>query len=166
MKGRQVPKFDELTFPDSGITIQYRKVSPLLRDDLDAALRRQYPIPDPPMQQIDTGFGDGRPQPNPLDPEYREQVAMWQIAHYNRLGDKMLRVAIASYVVVEVDAEAVAALRSQMGALGVELDADDKYVYVSRICISSKTDQDYLGDALFKGSSPTRNEVESTKATF
>lgn len=166
MKGRQVPKLDELTFPDSGITIEYRKVSPLLRDDLDAALRRQYPVPDPPMQQLDTGFGDGSAQPNPLDPQYREQVAMWQIAHYNRLGDKLLRVAIANYVVVEVDTEAVRALRDQMGAIGVELDSDEKYVYVSRICIASKTDQDALGAALFTGSTPTRAEVESTKATF
>lgn len=166
MKGRQVPKLDSLTFPDSGITIEYHKMSPLLRDDLDAALRRQYPIPDPPTQPNESGFGDGSAQPNPLDPQYREQVAMWQIAHYNRLGDKLLRVAIASYVVVEVDTEAVAGLRDQMGAIGVELGADDKYVYVSRICIASKTDQDALGDALFKGSTPTRAEVESSKATF
>lgn len=166
MKGRQVPKLDELTLPDSGITIQYHKVSPLLRDDVDAALRRQYPIPDPPMQASDGGFGDGKPQPNPLDPEYREQVAMWQIAHYNRLGDKMLRMAIASYVVVDVDTEAVQALREQMAPMGVELDSDDKYVYVSRICISSDADRDALGAALFNRSSPTREEVESSKATF
>lgn len=166
MKGRQVPKLDELTFPDSGITVEYRKVSPLLRDDLDAALRRQYPLPDPPMQAVDTGFGDGKAQANPLDPEYREQVALWQIAHYNRLGDKLLRVAIASYVVVDVDTEAVQALRDQLSAMGVDLDPDDKYLYVSRICIASKTDQDALGAALFTGSTPTRAEVESTKATF
>lgn len=48
--GRQVPKLDEFTFPDSGITVQLRKVSPLLRDDVDAAVRRHNPPPTRPCR--------------------------------------------------------------------------------------------------------------------
>lgn len=166
-QGRQVPKLDDFTFPDSGITVQLRKVSPLLRDDVDAAVRRQHPPPDPPMQVIDTGFGDGAtPQPNVADPAYRAAVLEWQTAHWGRVAEALMRLAVARYIEVEVDQEAVAQLRADMAALGVELDADDKYVYITRICIGSRADERDLSDALFTRQEQLREAVDSHKATF
>lgn len=166
---RAVPKLDEFTFPDTGITIRIRKFSPSLRDDIDAALRRQYPVPDPPMSAPVEGFGDAKPQPNPLDPDYRERVAAWQMAHMARLSDKLLRVAIAHCV--EIDAEsdmagAVAELKDRMAPLGVELNDDEKYLYITRIAVGSREDLRDFETALFTRAQPTRDEVESVKATF
>lgn len=165
--GRQVPKLDDFTFPNSGIPVQLRKVSPLLRDDVDAAVRRQHPPPDPPMQVVDTGFGDGAtPQPNIADPAYRAAVLEWQTAHWGRVAEALMRLAVARYIEVDVDAEAVAQLRVDMAALGVELDADDKYVYITRICIGSRADERDLSDALFTRQEQLREAVDSHKATF
>lgn len=166
-QGRQVPKLDDFTFPDSGITVQLRKVSPLLRDDVDAAVRRQNPPPDPPMQVVDTGFGDGAtPQPNPADPAYRAAVLEWQTAHWGRVAEALLRLAVARYIEVDVDQEAVETLRADMAALGVDLDADDKYVYITRICIGSRADERDLSNALFTRQEQLREAVDSHKATF
>lgn len=166
---RAVPKLAEFTFPDTGITIRIRKFSPSLRDDIDAALRRQYPVPDPPMQAPVDGFGDAKPQPNPLDPEYREKVAAWQMAHARRLGEKLLRVAIQHYVEVPEENDmtgAVADLRERMAPLGLDLDADDQYLYITRMAIGSPEDMRDFNAAIFQRSQPTRDEVESIKATF
>lgn len=166
-KGRQVPKLESFTFPDSGITVQLRKVSPLLRDDVDALMRRQHPPPDPPMQVLDTGFGDGAtPQPNVADPAYRQAVAEWQLAHWQRVGDALLRLAVTRYVECAVDTAAVAELRAAMAAIGVELDADDKYVYITRIAIASRDDQTDFSNALFQRTTQLREAVDSHKATF
>ena len=169
MAGRIVPRLEEFTFPDTGITVRIRKFSPSLRDDIDAALRRQYPVPDPPMQAPVEGFGEQAPQPNPLDPEYRERVAAWQLAHMARLSDKLLRVAIAQYVEVPDEndmAGAVADLRDRMAPLGVELTDDAQYLYITRIAIGSREDLRDFETAIFTRSKPSRDEVDSIKATF
>lgn len=119
------------------------------------------------MQVIDTGFGDGAtPQPNVADPAYRAAVLEWQTAHWSRVAEALLRLAVARYIEVDVDQEAVAQLRADMAALGVDLDADDKYVYVTRICIGSRADERDLSDALFTRQEQLREAVDSHKATF
>ena len=166
--GRYVPKLAEFTFPDSGITVELRKVSPSLRTDIDAAIRRKYPVPDPPMQAGVEGFGDdSTPQPNYADPDYRRLVAAWQIEHTRRLGDTLLRLVIDEYVVADDDAvaSAVADLRQRMAARGLELpEENDKYLFVTRICFATDADQADFQRAIFERVTPTRDEVESVKA--
>lgn len=169
-QGRYVPKLDSFTFHDSGITVELRKVSPSLRTDVDAAIRRKYPIPDPPMQAGAEGFGDdGKTEPNYADPEYRKLVLAWQVEHERRLSDALLRMVIEEHVVVdESDMQAaVADLKSRMAARGVELpDESDKYLFVTRICLATNDDQRDFYRAVFERTTPTRDEVESVKATF
>lgn len=167
--GRYVPKLAEFTFPDSGITVSLRKVSPSLRTDIDAAIRRKYPVPDPPMQAAAEGFGDAAPQPNYADPDYRKLVAAWQIEHTKRLGDALLRLVIADYVEIDADelVAAVAELRQRMAAHGLGLpDEDDKYLFLTRICFATQADQADFQRAVFERVTPTRDEVESVRATF
>lgn len=167
-KGRQVPTLQLFTFPDTGITVQLHKVSPLLRDDIDAMLRRQFPPPDPPLNTVPSGFGDGAPrqEPNEADPNYQMALARWRIEHINRTGDKLMELAIRSYIVCDVDHEAVARLRASMQALGVELDPDDAYVYISRICIGTPDDQRDLSTALFTRAAALREAAQAHKDTF
>lgn len=166
-KGRQVPKLTEFTFPDSGITVQLRKVSPLLRDDLDALLRRTNPPPQPPVQTVDTGFGDGpSQQTNEADPDYQNALLKWQMEHWRRVGDRLLDLAIRRYIECDVDTRAVAQLRKDMAALGVDLDPDDKVVYLSRIAIGTREDMNDLSAALFQRQERLREAVDAHKATF
>lgn len=167
-KGRQVPTLQLFTFPDTGITVQLHKVSPLLRDDIDAMLRRQFPPPQPPLNVVPSGFGDGatRQEPNEADPDHQQALMRWQIEHINRMGQKLMDLAIRNYVECEVDHEAVAELRAAMQAMGVELDPDDKYVYVSRICIGTPDDQRDFSNALFTRAAALREAVQAHKATF
>lgn len=167
-KGRQVPALEEFTFKDTGITVQLRKVSPLLRDDLDAMLRRTNPPPSPPLNTVPAGFGDApqKQEPNEADPDYAQALLKWQLEHFNRVGEALFALAVKRYVEVEVDHEAVAQLRADCAAIGIDLDPDDKLVYVSRICIGTNEDRVDLSNALFKRSSTFREAVDSHKATF
>ena len=159
--GRAVPALMTHTFADTGMTVGIRKLSPLLRDDIDIALRREFPEPAPPV--VDTELG---PEVNAADETYLKRRAEWMVAHVERRSERMLRVAIKRGIEVEVDADAVAALRADMAEQGVTLDDDDKFVYVSRICIGSTEDLQELYDALTRRSMPTRQAVEAHKATF
>lgn len=169
-KGRYVPKLAEFTFPDSGITVSLRKVSPSLRTDIDAAIRRKYPLPDPPMGPGVEGFGDEvRAEPNYADPDYRKLVAAWQIEHTKRFAKTMIRLVIDEYVEVDEGemADAVADLRARMAARGLELpDENDKYLFVTRICFATQSDQADFERAVFERVTPSRDEVDSVKATF
>lgn len=164
-KGRQVPALESFTFTDTGITVQLRKVSPLLRDDVDALLRRKFPPPQPPLSRGTEGFGEAKMETNPADPDYQAALLKWQIEHYQRVGDTLLELGIKRYVECEVDQEAVKTLRADMAALGVELDADDKFVFVSRIAIGTRDDLDEFSNALFKRRQ-LQEAVDAHKATF
>lgn len=165
---RRPPDARPFTFPDTGITVQIRKFSPLLRDDLDAALRREYPPPDPPLNTVPGGFGDGatKQEPNESDPDWIKAVAKWHVAHYERLGERLFRIAVKRYIDCEVDLDAVKRLRDDFKELGVDLDPDDKYIYVTRICIGTLQDRDDLSTALFKRTAELGEAVDAHKATF
>lgn len=169
-KGRQVPQLESFTFPDTGISVQLRKVSPLLRDDIDAQLRRTHPPPSPPVvaDKAAAGFGGDKTATivNEADPDYQTALLKWQLTHYQRVGDVMLDLGIKRYVECDVDTDRVAELRADMAALGVELDADDKVVYISRICIGTRSDLEDFSKALFQRTATEREAVEAHKATF
>lgn len=160
-RGRAVPALVQHTFKDTGITVGIRKLSPLLRDDIDMALRNEFPEPEPPIVETELGK-----EANPADEDYLKRRAEWMVAHMERRSERMLRIAIKRGVEVEVDHEAVAQLRTDMAEQGVDLDPDDAFVYVTRICIGSSDDLQELYDALTKRSMPTREAVEAHKATF
>lgn len=160
-RGRAVPALHQHTIADTGITVGIRKVSPMIKDDLDIVLRREFPEPRPPV--IETELGK---EENAADPDYQKALNRWTIEHMERLSERLLRVAIQRAIEVEVDHEAVDELRHQMRAVGVELDPDDKYVYVSRICCGTWDDLNELSNAVFRRSMPTVEAVEAHKATF
>lgn len=160
-KGRAVPALHQHTIADTGITVGIRKVSPMIKDDLDIVLRKEFPEPKPPIVTTEMGTEE-----NAADPDYAKALAKWSIEHMERLSERLLRVAIQRAIEVEVDHEAVAELREQMHAVGVELDPDDKYVYVSRICCGTWDDLNELSNAVFRRSMPSREAVEAHKATF
>lgn len=170
-KGRATPT-EDFTFPETGITVKIRKVGPLLRDDIDAQLRIERPAPEPPIKKKNYGTEeepDWIEGPDPYDPGYKDALRKWGIEHANQLGDKLLWVAVRRGIDLEITdeiREQVDEIRKDLQAVGVELDPDDKFVYVTRICVGSSESLRALHDAIFSRSRPAREEVDAIKSTF
>lgn len=170
MTGRAVPseKLDCFTFPDTGRTVQIRKVSTLLR----AEVRRQvlkdpaFAEPQPPLSTVD--YGDGQIQvPHTGHPTYVQLRADWLQRVAGEVGERLRPLAIRRGVVAEVDPGAVAQVRADMAALGVDLsEYDDAYVYVAFVCIGSEDDWVDLLRAVFERSAPSEAAIQAHMATF
>lgn len=170
-RGRDVPA-EEYTFPDSSITVKVRRISPLLRDDIEAQCRREFPEPEVPMKKRNYGTEDEPDwivEADPYDQAYRDAKQKWNVEHVNRVGDKLLWLAVRRGIEVEMSDDVlqqVKDLREDMSLVGVELDPDDKFIYVSRICVDKLDTLRELYEVLFSTSKPTKDEVDAMKATF
>jgi len=156
------------TFQDTGRSVQIRKVSSLLR----AETRRQvtqaagFEEPRPPTSKVDYGDGDVT-IPNPAHPVYQELKRAWNEKVNEETGARLKRLAIRRGVVCEVDADAVAAVRADMLAEGVDLSVfDDHYVYVAFVCVGSDDDWTDLLRAIFERSSPQEAAIQAHIAAF
>ena len=151
------------TFKDTGRTVMIRKISPYLINEL----RKVYPPPEPPMQEVDYD-GEKIVEPNPAHPDYPKMMA-----DYNTMIEqKMRRLIIKRGVVVnftpEIEQE-IEELRefwaSETEGHQIE-ETDDAVFYVTYLCFGSDTDTEELIDAIMRRSQPTREDVELTKAAF
>jgi len=171
MTGRAVPPESGLTlftFRDTGRTVHIRKVSTLLRAEVRRQVLRDpaFAEPQPPMSAVD--YGDGTVQtPHTGHPEYVRLKAAWAARVNEAISERLKPLAIRRGVVAEVDADAVAAVRADMAALGVPLDDyDDPYVYVAFVCVGSEDDWVDLLKAVFERSTPSEEAVQAHMATF
>ncbi len=169
---RQVPPLMDHTFQDTGWTVKIRKLSPFMKDDIEAALRsadrKPGHMPHPPM----VAGVEGKPEPNESDPDYINDYNRYRFDLRGRVNEALLRAAIRRGIDLDgtdpatVDAE-IKRFRDEMAADGLELpDEDTKYFFVTRICIGSDEDTREMYDALFKRSTPSREEIEDQKAMF
>lgn len=145
------------TFPDSGVTIKTRKVSPLLL----AEIQKTLPPPTPPMQEVDYG-GTKKMEPNPAHPDYAAALATYR-AEFSNL---IFRALVLIGVECEVDAEAVGKLRADMQQFNVTLPPEDKFVYVAHILCTSNEDVTALRDLLLRHSQPTEGAVAEAVDRF
>lgn len=170
MTGRSIPpeKLDPFTFPDTGRTVQIRKVSTLLRAEVRRQVLRDpaFQEPAPPLSTVD--YGDGQIQvPHVGHPTYVQLRADWQQRVASEVGERLRPLAIRRGVVAEVDPDAVARVRADMAALGVDLaEYDDAYVYVAFVCIGSEDDWVDLLRAVFERSAPSEAAIQAHMATF
>lgn len=155
------------TFPDSGKTVQIRKVSFLLWTNLREAHARQHPPPEPPLQEVDYGDGRGKvAEPNRADPAYLDALAKHDNDARAWIEDQAKRLYIKRGVVCDVDAEAVKQLREDMASVGAELDPDDHFVYVMYLCCPTPEDYQDLVAAITRRSAPAEETVKAAVASF
>ena len=128
---RTVPALPTYTF-SNGVEVRIRKVSPLLM----STLRRTFPLPPSAPSQPVMFDGEIRHEPNLADPDYQAALVEYQAS----IEETARRFYIKRGVECEVDQEAVAQLRRDMQELGVELDPDDLFVYVSYILCEQAED--------------------------
>lgn len=149
--------YSTLTLPDSGQTLEYRRVSHMLLADVQRSMKP----PRPPMQEVDYG-GVKKMEPNPAHPDYAEALA----EHRTALAEKILEVAIQYGVICDVDKARVAELRAAMTEAGVNLPANDKVLYVTRILCETGNDLNTLRDAVIRKSQPTEGATAEAVARF
>ena len=168
---RAVPPLLNHTFQDTGMTVQLRKLSPFLQDDVTTTLRKAdraagtYPMP-----PIVAGV-EGKLEANDSDPDYQKAAYKYEVELRPRVQEKLMSLAIVRGIVFEFgepEQAMVKELRQQMSDLGIvtETDVSDRELYITRICCGSKEDIRELYDAMFKRTVPTSAEVDDQKATF
>jgi len=168
--GHRVPQLMEHTFQGTGITVQIRKLSPFIQDDVKVSIRKKDKAagkyPEPPM----VPGVEGKLEPNESDPDYLNALAKYNREAKDRINAELMRVAIRRGIELDVGEDIKAQieeLRIQLEVDGIEIEeTDPKIIYITRICIGSDEDTSDLYDALFRRSIPTKEAVEAHKATF
>jgi hypothetical protein len=146
-------------FADTGISVKVRKVSPFLVNNL----RKIYPQPKPPMQEVDYGDGKKVMEANEAHPDYAQTLDEYN----NMFMDKLQRLLIVRGVECKVDQEAVDSLKEFWKTeYGKELEGSDKEIYIIYICAGTKDDLDDLTNAILTRSQPTKEATELAKVSF
>lgn len=158
----------DFTFQDTGRTVQIRKVSSLLRQETRRQVMQSpgFEEPKPPTSTVDYGDGDVTIL-NPAHPIYQTLRRDWSERVNEETGARLKRIAIRRGVVCEIDQTAVASVRDDMAAEGVDLSSfDDHYVYVAFVCVGSDDDWTDLLKAIFERSAPQEAAVQAHIAAF
>lgn len=150
-------EWSTLTLPDSGATLEYRKVSHMLLADVSNSV----PVPVPPLIDVDYG-GKIRQEPNPNHPDHLQALARYRQVQ----SEKVLSVAVMVGVRVEIDDARVVELREQYKLAEVDAPANDKVLYVTRILCETGNDLTALRDAIIRKSQPTEGAVQEAVARF
>lgn len=146
-----------IVLPESGEEVRLRYVSPLLLNDLRKASQKGLVRPTPPVQVV-----DGREQENPTHPEYVTAQYEYNLASGQRFIELLFRYGVDN----EPDAETIAAFRQQAEADGLDLPADDKVLYVTRLLIGGTGDLEALQEAILGTGHPTEKAVTEKVAGF
>lgn len=171
MKGRAAP-LPSFTFPDSGITVQVRRISPDAQARIGQAIANDpewhllHPKPQPPMQIVEAIDGPME-APNVDDPEYKRALSQYLAWMAAEAGVRLLELALRQ-IVVEVDTEAVSEHRANMAAIGAPLpeDTSDRDIYLRQICVSSTYDAAALVAHVQGASAPTRGAIQASLDMF
>lgn len=166
-KGRTPPELPTFTFPTSGFTIKIRRLSPFAVNDLQAAIQKEYPRPEPPVNLVDYGDGKQVAEPNTADPHYSERLQAHETFITQEIATRFTKVLTSRAIECEVDADEVAEIRRDMAAVGVTFDGDsDKEIYVRYVLIQSEQDMDLLRDTVLSRSQPTEAAIADNVTAF
>ena len=150
----------EFTFPDSGETIHVPSIS---LAGIAMALRRRYPKPMPPMQEVDFGNGHTEKERNYSHPEYKLMVKDWEVF----LEDQAANIAIErvfDFKLTKIQRTAIKEWKTGHPDWWDEKDKD-KDIWVENIALS--TDQDLIALMEFlRGDEPTEEGISAQADGF
>lgn len=160
-----VGKLFEITLPDCGLTVRYRRISGMML----MQIQRDFPEPRPPLVKV--RYGDEvREEINEADPAYLAARVRHQ-ADLNWIG---LATALDEGVILDVPVEEVRAFRERYRERtrtvdypdGKSLPGSDKVVYLLNMGILSENDITALMEAIGRSSHPTEAAIAEVTATF
>lgn len=162
-KGRAVPELAAFTFAN-GATATLRPVSQFTKAHVEMAMRKKYPPPDPPLNEVDYGDGQKKREPNYSDPDYEQAIKQYQAT----LSIKMLDGIIDLGVDIEIDQVALGRVQESMVRIGIPLEEiSDKVAYVKHCCMFSlEREMPDLMTAMEKLIGPREEDVADHIATF
>lgn len=168
--GRAVPAelLYSYTFAGTGRTVNVRKLSALIRDEVRRVVQRDvaFTKPEPPLVSVDYGTGTIE-QPHTGHPVYIERLADWQRRVNSEVGDRLTRLVVRRAVVCDVDTVAVATARADMLDIGVDLDSyTDHEVFVRFVCVGPNDDWVDLLRVVFERSAPSAEAVQAHVDSF
>ncbi len=167
VKGRNASPVS-LTLPDSGITLELRKIAPMTVQQIASAARKEHPAPEPPIVMVQIGDSpELKPEPNPADPAYQEQLQAYDEQLKLIIGERTMQL-IARYGVRSIDSEVVAEFREHMAALDAPLDPgdDERDIYVWQLACVSERDMQTLMNEVLSRSQPSEAAIHAHTATF
>lgn len=150
------------TIPDSGITVNVRGLSPSM---ITVDIMKAIPKPPPPGQLVDFGNGDKRFEYNYAHPDYPKILEEWQLDVELKAVNAIILRSLVKELNDEEKAE-VAAVREEMGGIGITLDRSDKLVWWKYIAISSDGDTQALMEFLGKRAEPKPEVVKAIQDSF
>lgn len=176
--GRGAKPLPEFTFPDSGYTVQIRRMGPFTLDKLRLAMAEADKGPEPPKKQV--YYGDKEdPSPddpdwvweaNLADPEYKKAREEWEAGQNEQLGFKVIDNIIEHAVLIDVEPEELKAALDLMIGMGVpkeELDKmSDHTAFIKHVCIETGKDLSALQDFVLGRSIPSEARIQQHEAVF
>lgn len=161
-KGRQTPKIYEITMPSSGITLQYKKVSQYVLDDIRK--QRALNVPKPPLEEVETADGKKSMLPNKDNPEYAQALEDYGTETNLLVMDAFLQLGVVldlddPEIDQQIDDE-----RKALDAAGVVRSTDDKKLFYIRYIACVADEVGDLAAAIAQRSEPTALAVEAAKS--
>jgi hypothetical protein len=153
------------TIQDTGVTILIKKVSPLL----SGKLRRQYPPPKPPMQEVNYGTKEDpkiKMEPNPAHPDHAQALSDYEAEMSERMQVLLFKRGVVIELTDEMKEE-VAELRAfWKEETNEEMEGDDKSIYLANIALGTQEDIEELLNAILRRTQPTEEAINEAKDSF
>lgn len=146
----------------NGRSVGVRPVSPLLMMEL----RRKFPEPQPPLNEVDFGDGKKVKEPNVADPLYLAQKATYEVQMEERLRNLIIQRGVVYTLSAEDKAQVVELREFWKDTYDQVLAKNDTEVFVTCLLIESEEDLTNLFNAVLRRSQPTEAAVADFSATF
>ncbi len=147
------------TTKDGGVTLQIRKVSPLVATEI----RKKFPAPRPPMTKVDYGDGNFEMEPNADHPSHKMALEDYQLM----LEEKVRRAYLKLGCVSVPDMELVGNTRAALLEIGIDLSAEsDEFVFINYVAVASSDDYNDLIQAIINRSVPAEADIKAASDTF
>lgn len=155
----------DFTFPDSGETIQIKRLRPHDSAHVLDAARASRERPQPPhINNPDAGVVD--------EPDYQDRGYLLRLREYDAAVSKsyneMLMRLIARRCVFEIDHERLAELRQEMAAIGAPFpdDDDDHETYLYHVLAETPEDVKALVEYATGQSRPSEEAIRRNVESF
>lgn len=151
-------KLHSFTFEDSGITIQYRKLSPNTILEFNKLFEDKYPEPKPPVQKVLTPDGE-REEANEAHPDYQKAIRDYSKAKQTAIQSLFIKRSVVLAMSEEQKKEVEELKEFWRTEYDKELPGSDKEIYVAHIACSTTDDMRDLTRAISRRSIPTEDAI-------